>query len=327
MDSFWNIDLAIIEAIQSVGWLERPMQIITQLGSEAFFLLSISLLYWCVNSRLGIQVALILLLSTSLNSVLKLAFASPRPYWFSAPGEIGEMEASFGLPSAHAQSAVAVWGLIAQRQRQRWIKMAVLLLIVLIGLSRLYLNVHFSIDVLAGWLVGAVVLLLFSRFSQPVAQWFQRYRLKQQMAIALISSLLLLLPSLLVAQIREIGQFPLPWIERLQQMRPEALPPPFSLEMPVSVAGTWFGFVIGLLWLSQHRPWHPKGTLKTHFSRYLVGILVAVAIWAGLSALFPDGSTLLAYSLRYLRYALVGGWIAAGAPIVFRWMKRSQARS
>jgi hypothetical protein len=72
MDSFWDIDLAIIEAIQSVGWLELPMRVITQLGSEVFFLLSVSLLYWCVSSRLGLQVALILLLSTSLNSVLKL---------------------------------------------------------------------------------------------------------------------------------------------------------------------------------------------------------------------------------------------------------------
>lgn len=325
MDSFLNIDLAIIEAIQSVGWLELPMQVITQLGSEVFFLLSVSLLYWCINSRLGIQVALILLLSTSLNSVLKLAFASPRPYWFSAPDEIGEIEASFGLPSAHAQSAAAVWGLIAQRQRQRWVKMAALLLIVLIGLSRLYLDVHFLIDVLTGWLVGAVVLLLFSRFAQPVAQWFQRYRLKQQMAIAFISSLLLLLPSLLVAQIREIGQFPLPWMERLQQISPEALPPPFSLEMPVSVAGTWFGLVIGLLWLSYRRPWLPKGTLQTRVSHYLVGMVVAVAIWAGLSAVFPSGSTPIAYSLRYLRYALVGGWVAAGAPIIFRWMERSRS--
>jgi membrane-associated phospholipid phosphatase len=326
MDLLWDIDLAIIEAIQSVGWLKLPMQVITQLGSEVFFLLSVSLLYWCVNSRLGIQVALILLLSTSLNSVLKLAFASPRPYWFRGQGEIiGEMEASFGLPSAHAQSAVAVWGLIAQRQRQHWIKIAALLLIFLIGLSRLYLDVHFLIDVLTGWLVGAVVLLLFSRFAQPVAQWFQQYRLSQQMAIALISSILLLLPSLLVAQIREIWQFPLPWLERLQHISPEASPPPFSLEMPVSLAGTWFGLVIGLLWLSQRQPWHPTGTLKIRFSRYLIGIVVAVAIWAGLSALFPDGPTPLAYSLRYLRYALVGGWIAAGAPIVFRWIGRSRS--
>ena len=325
MDLFLNIDRSIIEAIQAVGWLELPMQVITQLGSEVFFLLSVSLLYWCVNSRLGIRVALILLLSTSLNSVLKLAFASPRPYWFRGPGEIGEMEASFGLPSAHAQSAAAVWGLIAKWQRQGWIKIVALLLIFLIGLSRLYLDVHFLIDVLTGWLVGAVVLLLFSRFAQPVAQWFQRYRLKQQMAIALISSLLLLLPSLLVAQIREIWQFPLPWMERLQQISPEASPPPFSLEMPVSVAGSWFGLVIGLLWLSQRQPWDPKGTLQTRFYRYLVGIVVAVALWAGLSALFPDGSTPLAYILRYLRYTLVGGWIAAGAPIVFRWMGRSRS--
>ncbi len=323
MNSFWNIELPLIDAIQAVGWLELPMQVITQLGSEVFFLLSVSLLYWCVNARLGIQVALILLLSTSLNSVLKLALASPRPYWFRAPGDIGEMEASFGLPSAHAQSAVVVWGLIAQWQRHRWIKIAVLLLIFLIGLSRVYLDVHFLIDVLTGWLVGAVVLLLFNRFAQPVAQWFQQYRLKQQMAIALLSSFLLLLPSLLVAQIRDIGQFPLPWIDALQQANPEASPPPFSLEIPVSVAGTWLGFIIGLLWLSRQKPFVARGTLKARFLRYLVGISGAIAIWAGLAALFPEGTTPLIHSLRYLRYSLLGIWISAGAPTIFQCMDQS----
>jgi hypothetical protein len=49
-----------------------------------------------------------------------------------------------------------------------------------------------------------------------------------------------------------------------------------------------------------------------------MGISIAIAIWAGLDRLFPDDTTLIAYSLRYLRYALLGGWIAAGAPMMFQ---------
>ncbi|WP_416668670.1 phosphatase PAP2 family protein [Egbenema bharatensis] len=313
MDGLWDINLPLTEVMQSLGWLELPMRVITWLGSELFFLLFVALVYWCVNSRLGIQIALILLLSTSLNSVLKLTFASPRPIWFMTPVEGSVAAASFGLPSAHAQNAVAVWGLIAQRQRYLWIKILALLLMVLIGLSRLYLNVHFFIDILTGWMVGGVVLLLFDRYSQPVAQWFQRYSFKQQTAIAFLVSLLLLLPSLLVVQIRAIWQVPLPWMETLQQASPAASPPPFSLEVPVSVAGTWFGFVTGIQWLSNRQPLELKGKRQPRL-RYLIGISVTVVIWAGLAALFPDGQTPIAYGLRYLRYALVGGWIAVGTP-------------
>ena len=44
-------------------------------------------------------------------------------------------------------------------------------------------------------------------------------------------------------------------------------------------------------------------------------------LWAGLGAVFPDGENLLAYSLRYLRYALIGFWIAGLAPLVFFKLK------
>lgn len=89
------------------------MRLISQLGSEAFFLLFISWLYWCISPRLGIRVALLLRLSTSLNYALKLTFASPRPQWYSTQVDIYVQATSFGMPSAHVQHAVAVWGEVA----------------------------------------------------------------------------------------------------------------------------------------------------------------------------------------------------------------------
>lgn len=325
MESLWEIDLPIIEAFQTIGWLELPMQIITWFGSELFFLLFVSLLYWCVDSRLGVQVGLILLLSTGLNSVLKLTFASPRPYWYSPQLEMSEAESSFGLPSAHAQNAVAVWGMVAQQSGYRWIGSLAVLLMVLIGISRIYLGVHFLIDVLTGWFVGIGILFLFNWLSRPVTRSIGRYGFKQQVAIAIITSLLLLLPSILVVQIRETWHLPSAGIQTLLQTSPDKISQPFSLETPISVSGTWLGFITGVLWLSKGRPFNPRGTLQTRFTRYLVGISVAIAIWAGLGALFPDGTTPIAYSLRYLRYTLIGGWIALGAPIVFQWMGRFRA--
>lgn len=89
------------------------MRLISQLGSEAFFLLFISWLYWCISPRLGTRLALLLLLRTSLNYALKLTFASPRPQSYRTQIDVYAQETSFGMPSAHVQHAVAVWGEVA----------------------------------------------------------------------------------------------------------------------------------------------------------------------------------------------------------------------
>jgi membrane-associated phospholipid phosphatase len=318
MESVWASSLPIIQALQSVDWLEWPMRSLSWLGSEAFFLLFISLLYWCISPRLGLRIALILLFSTSLNSVLKLIFASPRPQWYSNQVMVYETESSFGMPSAHAQNAVAVWGELALQRQLRWLSYLATSLMVLIGLSRVYLGVHFPTDVLAGWSVGFIVLWLFHRFASSMIQVLQHCGLRKTFLIALATSLLLLLPSLLVVEMRTSGQLPDAGLQMLPLARAETMPQPLSLDIAISTAGTWLGFVFGALWLQARQPFCPKGRLQRRVSQYLMGISIAIAIWAGLDRLFPDGTTLMAYSLRYLRYALLGGWIAAGAPMIFQ---------
>ena len=47
-------------------------------------------------------------------------------------------------------------------------------------------------------------------------------------------------------------------------------------------------------------------------------MVVVLALWAGLRAVLPDDGSALAYALRFVRYALMGAWIAAGAPALFQ---------
>lgn len=323
MEIIWDFGLSIIHALQSLGWLAWPMQAITQLGSEAFFLVFVSLLYWCIDARLGMRVALVLLLSTSLNSWLKLVFAGPRPQWYSPHVRAYEAESSFGLPSAHAQNAVTVWGEAAWQAQGRWLRGLAVGLIGLIGFSRIYLGVHFPTDVLLGWGVGLGVLWLFNQFSARVMQRMGRHQLGAQLMLVAVTSLLLLLPSLLVAHLRGPWQMPTAWLQSLQSSA-ETLPHPYSLDTPVAAAGTWLGFVAGALWLNARKQsFQPRGHVWRRGRQYVIGISVAIVLWAGLDQLFPEGSTLVAYSLRYLRYALLGGWITAGAPLLFRTKVRS----
>lgn len=171
----YELDLAWVIAFQALGdWLVSPMRFFSYLGTEEFFLLVMPVLYWSIDASLGIRVGVIMLLSTGLNFILKLPFTGPRPYWLSADVNPLWAESSFGLPSGHAQHAVAVWGSIAAYLRHRWAWATALFLMLMIGLSRVYLGAHFIQDVFAGWLIGALLLWLFLRWSHPVARWAGR---------------------------------------------------------------------------------------------------------------------------------------------------------
>lgn len=83
---------------------------------------------------------------------------------------------TYSFPSGHAASSVVIFGLIAliawHLLPQPYASIAVGLLvalIVLIGISRVYLGAHYATDVLVGWLVGAVGLAIIIWIVRPFA--------------------------------------------------------------------------------------------------------------------------------------------------------------
>jgi undecaprenyl-diphosphatase len=105
-----------------------------------------------------------------LDPLAKLLFARPRPhlYPFLVP------EGGYGFPSGHATASLAlVLGLLFLEPRlPRWAAVLGLLWAFLVGLSRVYLQVHYPSDVLGGWaltLLWALALRPWRRPS-PVAE-------------------------------------------------------------------------------------------------------------------------------------------------------------
>ena len=128
----WGIDLII--SIQEVHGpvLDGFFRAITSMGTEEFHLLLLPLLFWCVDYGLGIRVALLVLLSSYLNSGLKDLFEQPRPFYLVPSVKLFEAT-GYGLPSGHAQSAVVVWGIIAAWARKTWFRVVAIVLMLLIG--------------------------------------------------------------------------------------------------------------------------------------------------------------------------------------------------
>ena len=103
-----------------------------------------------------------------LNYILKLIFSRTRPIDINIITETG-----YSFPSGHAMISLAIYGFLAYllwKSDYKYKKIGVsllVLLIVLIGISRIYLGVHYTSDVIAGFIVSLGYLLLFIDFIYP----------------------------------------------------------------------------------------------------------------------------------------------------------------
>lgn len=109
-----------------------------------------------------------LILVFMLNYILKLIFSRARPIDINIITETG-----YSFPSGHAMISLAIYGFLAYllwKSDYKYKKIGVsllVLLIVLIGISRIYLGVHYTSDVIAGFIVSLGYLLLFIDFIYP----------------------------------------------------------------------------------------------------------------------------------------------------------------
>jgi undecaprenyl-diphosphatase len=151
--------------------LTRLMQVFSFLGSVAV-VTAMSLVALCVSlysrhTRTAALLAITMLGVAALDVALKDAFHRPRPVAF-----FGASPSSYSFPSGHALGSLCFYGILAAilagRARGRGAKfciwVATVVLVGMIGLSRIYLGVHYPSDVIAGYCaatvwVGAVAFL------------------------------------------------------------------------------------------------------------------------------------------------------------------------
>ncbi|PWH16501.1 MAG: phosphoesterase PA-phosphatase [Anaerolineae bacterium] len=318
MDSVMQVGIAFSLWFQGLGgWLELPMKGFTFLGSEEFFLLVLPLVYWCVDAGLGLRMGLLLLLNGALNGILKLAFFGPRPYWVNPQIRALASETSFGVPSGHAQVAAGLWGMAAVQVKSAWAWVVAMVLVLMIGLSRLYLGVHFLHDVLLGWLLGGLTLWVVLRVWDSVVAWLRTKSVGQQVGSAFLGSMLLLVAGVIAFGAARMTPLPAEWSANALAAGAHEAPNPITLSGIITPAATLFGLLAGLAWIQTQGGFSAQGTLMQRALRLLVGLVGVVVLWYGLGVLFPRGEEIVSYVLRYLRYALIGVWISAGAPWLF----------
>ncbi len=302
--------------------LVKVFQGITFLGNTEFYILVMPALFWCINTTLGIRIGIMLLVGGGINSILKFSFQWPRPFWVT-PEVTNLVEgASFGFPSGHAQNAAGIWGLAAVSVRKNWIHWSAIAAILLIGFSRIVLGVHFTHDVLVGWLVGGLLLWLFLKLEEPVVNWFKRNSMSMQILALVIITAILILPVVLLVPPFNPPPINPEWIEGAGEVIH-----PYIYDGVLTTSGSFLGFGLGLILLNQTGMFSHEGKLWKRILRYPVGIIGILILYLGLGSIFPDDISFLSYSLRFFRYFLIGSWISFGGPRVFSLLKLTQEKS
>ena len=133
--------------------------------------LSVFLLIVLKDKKIGIYSSLNLVISASINFVLKQIIQRPRPVGHRLIDEKG-----YSLPSGHSMVSMAFYGfliyLIYKNIKNKYVKyisIALLsILIVSIGISRIYLGVHYTSDVISGFLVAISYLIIFEHIINNI---------------------------------------------------------------------------------------------------------------------------------------------------------------
>lgn len=177
----WAIDA--VTAIQT-EWLGQAWGWITELGSVTWITIAslILVVYLFMASSFSRWVAIYFVVNmlgiSALTKILKLSFERNRPEVLAEYDGTG-----FSFPSGHTTGALTFYGfliylVVSSSMKKQWkwaLNIFLGLLILLVGLSRVYLGVHFFSDVMAGMLFGLAWLLVCIG-ALEITLWNQRRR-------------------------------------------------------------------------------------------------------------------------------------------------------
>ena len=138
---------------------------ITNFGGAIFIItLMITLFILIKDKKIGLSIFLNLVIVTTLNQLLKRILQRPRPTEYRIIEETG-----YSFPSVHSMVSMAFYGyliyLIYKYVKNKYIKWTLIVLLSIlicsIGISRIYLGVHYTSDVLGGFLASISYLVIY----------------------------------------------------------------------------------------------------------------------------------------------------------------------
>ena len=316
LGAMYNWGLSVIRLFQSVQnpVLTTIAKFFTTLGSAPVYIALLPIILWCVDEKRGFKIGITVFLSNGINVALKQNLRVERPFTQDPSVKMIEPEDLYSTPSGHAQNSAAFWPtLLGSGSGHTAIRIVLMIALPLcIGLSRIYLGVHYPTDVFFGWALGAAIAAI-SLFAVP-----RITRAIHENRSDAITAFRESLKNYRESTGRSFRSFKLA-IATLAALLLNATSAGDS-----SMGGLVFGFAAGYIFLTDGtapRFSAASGSLAKKTLRFALGLAVLAALYFGLKQVFPaEGSQWYALC-RFLRYGITGFWASWGAPKLFMKIK------
>ena len=305
---FQDWEIWLIHSLQNTGeWIKPVMEFFTALGYPQAYMIIVAIIYWSLDRKLGLRLAIFLPLVSMVNSLLKFALHAPRPYWISSDIKAIHASGGFGMPSGHAQAST-VWLLAGSYLRKKWFWIIAILTSFLVGLSRPYLGVHFPTQVVTGWALGLALMLCFLRFEAAVADWFQKRNLSRQLLIISGMAVLILISGAIIQALTREWSMPMDWIHNASPnlSLDDAMIRSYSMAAIAGNTGSFMGVAMGAILMGRAKSFQVKDVWWKRVLRVLLGLACIALLYYGVKKIEPDNKNLLVYSSwRFLGFYLI----------------------
>ena len=247
--------------------------------------------YWCFDKSRGKVITYILLLGAYLNFFLKIFVAWPRPPIEFRIAE--KSETSYGFPSGHAQDSTTFWSWTAVEFRKRILSVLGIAIVVAVGISRIYLGLHYPVQVIGGWLIGLAVacsgMLVLRRLPQS-----GQMRTMPQMLFAFST----LIPMMIAVALNLVGD-----------------------AYPAKIGGYIFGFSVGALVEERFVHFTNSTSAAQKIIRLGTGGVLTGLLALGTELILPSNYLIPSFANSLVR----GLFVAAIIPALFTRIERRYA--
>lgn len=287
-------------------FLTNMFSLITHFGEEyAFLIVSLAVL-WCINKRYGYCLLFCGIVGQTVNQFLKYTCAVERP-WVAYPelspvSSAIENASGYSFPSGHTQIAATTYGTLAYfYKNNRILCSALLILTLLVGVSRLYLGVHYFSDVIFSFLLGVLIVTISCKSFEKGANT-SYYRV-----ITIVLSFLLLLYTLITVDVSSANDNE-----------------HFALEFSAKFFGASLAFVISWIVDEKYIKYSTKGKIGFQLFKLFVGAGIVILLRILLKKLFIYMSLaqIVSDGIRYFALVIFAGCIW---PYVFNKMHQKSS--
>jgi len=285
----------LIEILQSLyaPQLNWVFLAVSFLGSDTALAGLSAVVYWCIDKRRGKFVTYVLFLGAYLNFFMKILVPWPRP-----PVNLRLTDknvTSYGFPSGHTQDSTTFWTWISLDFRKRVLAILGTAIVTAVGISRIYLGVHYPAQVIGGLVVGLAVPLTGLMIVRHVLPRTRKMRVMPQVLFAVAA----LFPLVLAVVLGAVGD-----------------------TNPGRIGGYLFGFWVG----SSTEARYVRFTNEISRTRRVIRVVIGGAI-TGLIVLvlgeFAPGTDLV----TSFTHSMVSGLVVALiAPALFSMIERNLAK-